>query len=223
MHFDMDRWPKWDGAWHRDFVPPREVARRDELADAARAGNFERVIGILGQRDNRHWINSTRLNGQRRYTPLHQAAWHGSPASHVERLLAFGAWRTMRTSTGQRPVDIAQERGHYHLTHMLQPEIKYHVPREVLAGLQRNLHALITGYDSSAPRYLRLPELEVLTELDAAAYWIRVTGGIFAIALRGSELTAEAIGKMDYDYHPTFRITDTQVYTPEGEPWTPST
>ncbi|MFF7881755.1 hypothetical protein ACH40F_16520 [Streptomyces sp. NPDC020794] len=78
----------------------------------------------------------------------------------------------------------------------------------------------ITEYDESAPRYLRLPELEVLTELDPPMYWIRVSGGIFIIALRGSELNFEAKGKMDYVSSPVFRITADCVYRPSGEPWT---
>lgn len=134
-------------------------------------------------------------------------------------LLDNGAWRTLRTSTGQRPVDIAQERGHHHLAHLLQPEIKHRVDSEAVAALQRNLHALLTRYDQHAPRYLRLPEVEVLTELDPAAYWIRITGGIFAIELRGLELSAQAFGKMDYDEHPTFRITTDGVYDESGRPF----
>lgn len=221
VDFNINRWPRWDSAWHRKFVHADEAANRDQLADAARDGHWERVIDIVRRENQRCWINAVRLNGQRRYTPLHQAAWHGAPAGDVESLLGLGAWRNLRTSTRQRPVDIAQERGHHHLTHLLQPEIKHHVSSRVIAGLQRNLHALITGYDKCASRYLRLPEVEVLTELDPAAYWIRVTGGIFAIQLRGSELNAMAVGKMDYDSHPTFRITTDGVYESSGRPWTP--
>jgi hypothetical protein len=161
-----------------------------------------------------------RLDGKKRYAPLHQAAWHGAPTGIVQGLIEFGAWRTLQSSTGERPVDIAARRGNHHLARVLEPEVKHHVPSDVLAGLRRNLHALITEYDKSAPRYLRLPELEVLTELDPPVYWIRVSGGIFIVALRGSELNVEAKGKMDYDSSPVFRITAECVYRPSGEPWT---
>ena len=57
------------------------------------------------------------------------------------------------------------------------------------------------------------------TEL-APPYWIRIAGGIFIIVLRGLELNVEAIGKMDHDSSPVFRITADGVYEPSGAPWT---
>ncbi|MGW0631789.1 hypothetical protein [Streptomyces sp. NPDC002758] len=213
MNFELDDIAKWDGPLCREAIHSDEAAKRDELADAARDGNWPRVLSIVTRRDNRGWANAVRLGGHRRYAPLHQAAWHGASVDIVETLLNCGGWRTLRNNDGKRPLDIAQERGHHHLTHILQPEIKHDVPREVLAGLQRNLHGLICQYDASAPSYLRLPELEVLTELDPPAYWIRVAWGIFIIELRGYELNAQAIGKMDYDSDgPIFRITTDRIY-----------
>ncbi|MFJ9916843.1 hypothetical protein [Actinacidiphila glaucinigra] len=221
---DFHRTPKWDAARDRGMLHEDEAARRDELADAARNGNWPRVMNIVYRKpnawpDTQGWANAVRLNGKRHYTPLHQAAWHGAPVDVVEFLLNNGAWRTLRTSTGQRPVDIAQERGHHHLTRLLQPEIKHRVASDVVAALQGNLHALMSEYDEPAPRYLRLPEVGVLTELDPPAYWIRITGGIFAIELRGLELNVQAIGKMDYGKHPTFRITTDGVYDESGRPF----
>ncbi len=112
-------------------------------------------------------------------------------------------------------MDIAAEHGHDHLIQVLKPEIKHHVASEVLAGLQRNLYVLISEYDRTAATHLRLPELEVLTELDPPVYWIRVTGGSFIIELRGCELYAEARGKMDYGSSPPYRITPDRIYKPE--------
>ncbi|MFF0170222.1 hypothetical protein [Streptomyces prasinus] len=220
MIYELGRIAQWDGHIRREYVHSDEEAKRDELADAALAGNWPRVLSIVtlaakSQTLNRGWINAVRLGGHRRYAPLHQAAWHGAPADTVEALLSCGAWRTLRNSDGKRPLDIAHERGHYHLTRILQPEIKHHVPGEVLADLQRNLHALISRYDRDAPTYLRLPAVEVLTELDPPAYWIRVCGGIFIIELRGFELNAQAVGKMDYGTPPPYRITVDNIYKPE--------
>ncbi|MFJ3336857.1 hypothetical protein [Streptomyces sp. NPDC086766] len=220
MIYELGRIAQWEGRVRRETVNPQEAARRDELADAARVGNWTRVLSIVtraakSQGLNRGWINAVRLDGHRQYAPLHQAAWHGASIDTVEALLSCGAWRTLRNRDGKRPLDIAQERGHYHLTRILEPEIKQHVPVEVVVGLQQNLHALICRYDRGAPSYLRLPEVEVLTELDPPAYWIRVTGGIFIIELRGSELNAQAVGKMDYSTPPPFRITVDRIHDPE--------
>lgn len=220
MDYQLEDIAQWDGRITRALLHSDEAAQRDELANATRDGNWRRVFTILSRRDKHSWVNAVRLDGKKRYAPLHQAAWHGAPTDIVQGLLEYGAWRTLRNGTGERPVDIAARRGNHHLARVLEPEVKHYVPSDVLAGLERNLHALITEYDESAPRYLRLPELEVLTELDPPMYWIRVSGGIFIIALRGSELNVEAKGKMDYVLSPVFRITADCVYRPSGEPWT---
>ncbi|MEU6540930.1 ankyrin repeat domain-containing protein [Streptomyces sp. NPDC047000] len=214
------RIPQWEGRILRESVHPYRAAARDELADAARAANWPQVLSVVSRAarepcsENRGWINAVRLDGHRGYAPLHQAARHGAPVDAVKALLGCGAWRTLRNSDGKRPLDIPQERGH-HLTRILQPEIKHQVPDAVLAGLQRNLHTLITRYDSDAPSYLRLPEVEVLTELDPPAYRIRICGGIFIIELRGFELNAQAVGKMDYSTPPPYRITVGRIHKPE--------
>ncbi|MFD5633658.1 hypothetical protein ACFWJM_05870 [Streptomyces sp. NPDC127077] len=220
MHYDVEGIAQWDGHIGRAIRPSDEVAQRDELANATRDGNWQRVFAVLSPRDKRSWVNTVRPGGKKRYAPLHQAAWHGVPTDIAQRLLEYGAWRTLRNSAGERPVDVAARRGHHHLAQVLEPEVKHHVPGDVLAELQRNLFALVTRYDKSASRDLCLPDLEVLTELDPPAYWIRISGGIFVIALRGCELNVEAKGKMDYGSSPVFRITADCVYEPSGEPWT---
>jgi hypothetical protein len=208
----------WDGARVRDALHPWAVARRGKLADAARDGDWETVFQTLD--DDPVLINSPRLEGRSQYTPLHQAAWHGALTETVERLLAYGAWRTLRTSAGKRPIDIAEERGHQHLTRVLRPVVKHPVPQDVLASLQRNVYELIAEYDTDAQQVLRMPELEVLTELDRPAYWFRVTGGGFLITLRGFELVVDATTPMDYDSGARYHVTADGVYLPSGEPWT---
>ncbi|MEU6904756.1 hypothetical protein ABZ935_05300 [Streptomyces coeruleorubidus] len=220
MIYELGRIAQWDGHIRREYVHADDAAKRDELADAARVGNWQRVLSVVtlaaGPHSLNHgWINAVRLDGNRRYAPLHQAAWHGASIDTVAALLSCGAWRTLRNRDGKRPLDIAQERGHYHLTRILQPEIKQHVPSEVVAGLQRNLHALIHRYDRDAPTYLRLPDVEVLTELDPPAYWIRVSGGIFIIELRSCELNLQAVGKTDYSTPAPFRTTVDRIHEPK--------
>lgn len=118
---------RWDGVTLRSTLNPQAAAGRDQLADAARDGDWRTMLRILD--DDPIWTNSARLEGRSLYTPLHQAAWHGAPTETVERLLAYGAWRTLRTSAGKRPVDIAEERGHHHLTRILRPVVKHPVPQ----------------------------------------------------------------------------------------------
>ncbi|MFF4307808.1 PQQ-binding-like beta-propeller repeat protein [Streptomyces sp. NPDC001601] len=194
---DDTRIAEWDGVTLRSTLHPEAAAGRDRLADAARDADWQTVFRILDESPS--WANSARLEGHRGYAPLHQAAWHGVTVETAERLLSYGAWRTLRTSSGDRPIDIAARRGHRHLTSVLSPEVKHPLSRDVLARLQRNFHNLIReiadptggrGPDLSTREKLRLPDLEVLTELDRPAFWFPVPGmyGGFQFELRGAEL-----------------------------------
>ncbi len=61
----------------------------------------------------------------------------------VGRLLARGAWRTLRATDGTRPVDIAVRRGHQHLTALLSPAYRHPLPQDVLDRLREHLHRLL--------------------------------------------------------------------------------
>ena len=43
----------------------------------------------------------------------------GAPVGVAERLLNAGAWRSLRTADGDRPLDLARQRGHHHLLETL--------------------------------------------------------------------------------------------------------
>ena len=94
------------------------IKTRRQLADAAKAYQWDKVLEILSQHP--HLVNSTRPGGTSLYTPLHQAANGSAPASVVERLLAFGASTTAATAKGERAIDIAKAKAH-HLSKLLQP------------------------------------------------------------------------------------------------------
>ncbi|MFE4423888.1 PQQ-binding-like beta-propeller repeat protein [Streptomyces sp. NPDC056817] len=192
---------EWDGVTLRSTLHPEAAAVRDRLADAARDGDWQTVFRILDESPS--WANSAGLERHRGYAPLHQAAWHGATVETVERLLSYGAWRTLRTSSGDRPIDIAARRGHRHLTRVLSPEVKHPLSRDVLARLQRSFHNLIReiadpedgrGPDLPTRERLRLPELEVLTELGRPACWFPVPGmyGGFLFELQGAELIVDS-------------------------------
>jgi len=91
---------------------------RHQLADAAKAYQWDKVFEILSQHP--HLVNSTRPGGKSLYTPLHQAANGSAPILVVERLLELGASTTAATAKGERAIDIAQAKAH-HLIKLLQP------------------------------------------------------------------------------------------------------
>jgi hypothetical protein len=196
---EHERVVEWDGITRRSSLKEKYAALRDQLADAARDGDWRTVLRVLDEHPS--WVNTARLEGRSGYTPLHQAAWHGAPAETVGRLLEAGGWRTLRAGDGARAVDIAAQRGHHHITALLCPEVRHPLPADVTGRLQYHLHRLIRhragvedGPDLATRQGMRLPEVEVLTELPYPACWFPVPGmyGGFKIRLSGGRLTVDS-------------------------------
>jgi hypothetical protein len=132
-------------------------------------------------------VNARRVGGRSGWAPLHQAAWHDAPAEVVEQLLAAGAWRTLRSTDGERPVDVAARLGRDALLPLLEPVPLHPVPAKELRAMEHFLHALVrVRTEHYAVRTaLFLPQACVLTELPDAALWFGVPGmyGGFGIHL----------------------------------------
>jgi hypothetical protein len=79
---------------------------QDRLARLAYNGQWSDVIALLSERPD--LVNSA--SSGNRYTPLHQAAWHGSDLSVIGALLGLGADRSLSTKEGQNARDIARSR-----------------------------------------------------------------------------------------------------------------
>ena len=184
---------EWDGATLRTTFSPPEVARRDQIADAARNGHWPQLLGLLDTRS----VNLVRLGGAEGFAPLHQVAWHGAPVEVAQRLVELGAWRLLRTAGGQTPLAIARQRGHQHLFGVLEPVVRHPVADDVLQGLQEHLHLLIRGRAAELVLkwQLRLPQLAPLTELTEPKLWFPVPElhGGFSIELQDTELEVKRI------------------------------
>jgi len=192
------------------FSPP-EVARRDQIADAARNGNWPQLLTLL---DTGH-VNRVRLGSTDGIAPLHQAAWHGAPVEVAQRLIELGAWRLLRTTAGQTPLAVAEQRGHRHLFDILQPVVRHPVADDVLQGLQEHLHLLIRGRAAELvfQWQLRLPQLAPLTELTEPKLWFPVPGlnGGFAIELQDAELEVKSWSRTAESWARTHRVTRDSV------------
>lgn len=166
----------WDGITQTRTLDGEVTQMRHVLADAAKCGDWPTVLESLSRR--REWINSTRPSGPSLYAPLHHAAWVGAPVTVAEQLITLGAWRTHQNARGERPVDVADRRGHRHLLKILAPEYKRRVPLGVLLRVQANFHTVIRGRAEHLieEHELRLPELEPLLELARAKIWFAVPG-----------------------------------------------
>jgi hypothetical protein len=166
----------WDGITRAETLHQDAVLFRNRLAEAAEGCDWPRMLELLAGHDE--CVNVTRLGRSSWYAPLHQAAHGGAPVDTVVRLIEMGAWRTLRNAQGETPMDIAQKRGHQHLSGLLAPEYKHEVPVDVLAQVQVHFHSVILGRAERLVQKheLRLPELEPLLELEEPEMWFPVPG-----------------------------------------------
>jgi hypothetical protein len=166
----------WDGVTKADSLKPEQAERRQRLAGTAKAYDWGTLLALLEQ--DSQLINSTRPGGSSLYAVLHQAAHGGASAGVVEELLRLGAWRTLPTAQGERPIDIAERQGHMHLRELLKPVLQHDIPLEALQPIQQHFHALIRERaDQFVQEHaLRLPELEPLLEMAEPRLWFAVPG-----------------------------------------------
>ncbi|GAA1551205.1 hypothetical protein GCM10009827_084750 [Dactylosporangium maewongense] len=165
----------WDGTT-KAGTNKADMARRQRLADCAKRYDWAGVFAVLAEEPG--LVNSARPGGASWFAPLHQAAHGGAPVEVVERLVALGAWRGLRTAAGDRPADLARRANHAHLAAALEPPRRFDVPAGTLRRIQVFVHAVIRArlqhlVDQHA---LRLPELEVLLELAEPRMSFQVPG-----------------------------------------------
>lgn len=187
----------WDGITQAGTLSDWAATARSALADAAKAYNWPRVFELISE--HREFANSCRPGGKSLFAPLHQAAHAGAAVEVVHRLIELGAWRTLQNARGERPVDVAERKGHHHLRGVLEPVLKHRVPHGVLLRIQFHFHEVIRGrIDRQLPEHgLRLPELEPLLELDHPQMWFPVPGmyGGFSYRLESTGVEAKLISE----------------------------
>ncbi len=166
----------WDGIMRPELLSEECLRVRTKLADHAKAYDWPAVFSILSQ--SADLVNACRPGGKSLYTPLHQAAHAGASVETVFRLIQMGAWRTLQNARGERAADVAERMGHRHLQHALEPVLKHRVPMGILLKIQSHFHEVIRNrIDALIPSHeLRLPELEILLELEQPQMWFRVPG-----------------------------------------------
>ena len=124
----------WDGITRAETLCPEALQLRTALADAAKSYDWALVLELLAKHEV--LVNSTRPGGLSLYAPLHQAAHGGASVKVAQQLIGMGAFRTPLNARGERPIEVAERRGHQHRFGVLTPEYKRHVPSEVLLKIQ---------------------------------------------------------------------------------------
>jgi hypothetical protein len=166
----------WDGVTRGASLTGSAAALRHVLADHARRFDWHGVFIMLSEHP--YLVNCWRPDGRSWFAPLHQVACGGAPLEVARQLIGRGAWRALRSADGERPVDVAARLAHGHLVDVLAPSVRSVVEHDVLAAIQVRFHEVIR---TRAARFveeqrLRLPELEVLLELDEPEMWFPVPG-----------------------------------------------
>jgi len=187
---------EWDGGTKVTDIKADAANARVQLADAARSCHWQTVFDIVSRFG---FVNCARPGGASLYAPLHQAAYAGASVDVVDRLIALGAWRTLRNARGERAIDVAQRMGHHQLSRPLAPVLKHQVPLDVLSQIQSHFHEVIRGrIDQPLPHHaLRLPELEPLLELEEPQMWFPVPGmyGGFSYRLESTGADAKLVAE----------------------------
>lgn len=189
----------WLGANNPEAVSDVELERSHALADAARDYQWPKVLELLAT--PMMSVNASRVGGKSGFAPLHQAAHGGAPVEVVQALLEAGAFRTLKTTDGDRPVDLARKQGHTHLLELLEPQILLQVAAEKLWQVEEGVQAVIRGRAGVQPLLekaaVRLPPLEVLTEIPGHALWFPVPGMYGGFHLQLGKVADEPICIVD--------------------------
>lgn len=160
---------EWYGNPSLEDLSAESLAARGQVATAAKGGNWVELFDAL--KSNPSLVNSSRPGGHSWFTPLHQAAYHNAPEKIVRELIGLGAFRTLKSSSGERPVDIARRKGFDDCAELLEPAIRRPVDLHQLAAIQELFHGLVRALSLNYRIAIRsrLPELSVLTEFDDRA------------------------------------------------------
>ena len=182
---------------------PEYVRDRASLASAAYHGDWPSVLSRLQafrEKYNQLWTNCVRMSDNPRseisgFTSLHQTAYMGAPVNVVKQLIEMGAWRLARATKAphrdQTPLDVARSAGFEHLYEILSPVIRHTIPFKTMFALEQQLHTLVRREAEVDDRLskLRLPDLNVLLELEVMEMWFPVTALSMEVSAFSSRLS----------------------------------
>jgi hypothetical protein len=181
----------WPGVLDVSLLPKATVAAGHRLADAAKSSDWPVVMKLLD--DEKVLVpHQWRPGGKAWFTPLHQAAWHGSPPAVADTLIKRGALKSLRDAKGRSAFDVAAEHDKpYDLRMLLKPPPSPLAPHQI-HQINDHLNRVIEGrigrlFGNRMPRQkLRYPSVEILHELPQWSVWFpipKMHGG-FHIELR---------------------------------------
>lgn len=188
----------WPGVTDPDALDARHVENVDHLADAAKNGKWDEVFRLL---EADPWLsaNHWRIMGRSWFAPLHQAAWLGAPVEVVEELIRRGAWRSLRTADGSRPVELAHRRGHEHLIEPLAMQLPNEHEQLRYAAWDAHLARLIAERTEQmhAVKMRAIPtEIIALEQLETLYFGYPGMYGGFSMSIHKERLFVESSSRV---------------------------
>lgn len=199
----------WPGVLSSGTLNDDYVQNIEKYSRAAKAGDWTTVFATL---DSDHWLtaNQWRLSSTSWFTSLHQAAYLGAPPQVVQGLIERGAWRSLKTAQGERPVDIARRKGHHHLVELLDVREPTQTEQHTFDAWGEHLAELIRlrTKDYDPVRFREVPtEVVALESLRSLWFsWPGMYGG-FSISVDGDKLVVDSWSRVSYGSGQTHLIT----------------
>lgn len=166
----------WCGVVEAKSFSENEQNIRKELEQAVKTRKWDEMFAVLGKRP--YLVNAAFLDDPKWNAPLHQLVEDNAPAEIVEKAAKLGAWLTLKDFNGNKAVDIANRKGNQHLVEDLNPVYCHPLNPEMLSKIQEYFHQVIIGRINVIPewRSFRLPDLEILLEIEEPNMWFPVPG-----------------------------------------------
>ncbi len=172
----------WQAVLDPSVMTDDLVRAGHQLADAAKDGDWPKVMSVLDSKSKWLVVNQWRPGGKTWFTALHQAAWHGAPVDVARELLDRGALRSLRDAEGRTAFDVGAEHANSpRLQRLLSPPRSRLRPRQI-AALDKQLVDLIDGriagrlFEGDLRTVLRYPPVEILHELPGQRVWFPLPG-----------------------------------------------
>jgi len=167
---------EWCGIIKSETFDEKERNLRENLEQVIKTHKWNDIFAFVEKRPD--LINAAFLDNSSWYSPLHQLTAENSPAEVIEKIVSLGAWRTLKTFDGDKAIDIANNKGYLHLVKLLEPVYCHTTNLERLSKIQKHFHQVIIGRINviSDWQSFRLPDLEILLEIEEPSMWFPVPG-----------------------------------------------
>jgi hypothetical protein len=167
---------EWCGVIKSDTFSKNERSIRKDLEQVIKTHKWDEVFTIFEKRPD--LINAALLDNSSWYAPIHQLTAENSPIEVIEKLINMGAWRTFKTSDGYKAIDIANKKEYQHLANLLEPVYRHTANIQLLSKIQKHFHQVIIGRIKVISEWqsFRLPDLEILLEIEEPSMWFPVPG-----------------------------------------------